>query len=97
MSVYVHSLECATFISYIHSHTTTNNNKKVNIMTSQSPLSPHFRAVSRTINGLCSIHDFSSSKGLQSYNNHIAYVIVIEQMVWIRKVVSTMFLIMKFF
>ena len=88
----IHYLECATFISYSHNN---NSNKKVSTMTSKSPLPPYFRAVSRTTNGLRLIPDCSAPKGLQLYNNHITYVIVIEQMVWIRKVVSTMILMMK--
>ena len=57
-------------------------------MTSKSPLLPYFRAVSRTANELHLMPNCSDSKGLQLYNNSIAYVIVIEQMVWVRRVVS---------
>ena len=59
-------------------------------MTAKYPLSLHFRAVSRTTTGPRSMFDCSTSKGLQSCNNHITYIIVIEEMTWFRKVVSTM-------
>ena len=45
-------------------------------MTSNYPLSPYFWVVSRTANGLYLIPNCSTLKGLQSFNNHIAYSIV---------------------
>ena len=60
-------------------------------MTAKSPLSLHCRAVSRTATGVRSIPNYSASEGIKSCNNHIEYTIVIEEMAWFRKVVSTMF------
>ena len=62
---------------YVHRYATYNHTT----MTSKSPLSPHFRAVSCTAIEFRSIRDCSVSKELQSYNSHIANIIVIDQMV----------------
>ena len=92
----LYNLKRATFISYSHSQNNMTN-KKVGTKTSKSPLSPYFRAISRTTNGLHLIHNCSASKRLKYCNNHMSYVIVIEKMVWIRKLVLTMFSMMKYF
>jgi len=59
-----------------------NNMTFVSTMTAKSPHFPHFRAVSRTATGLRLILDCSASKGLQSCNNDILYIIVIAEMAW---------------
>ena len=56
-------------------------------MISKSPLNPHLPDNSCTANGLRSVPDCSALKGLQSCNNNIAYVYVIEQIVCFRKLV----------
>ena len=85
----VHSLKHGAFTVY--SNNNNNNSKKVSTMTLQSPLSPYLRDISRISTGLRSISNCSALKELRSRNNHIAYAIVIKQMAWFRKVVSSIF------
>ena len=79
--LYIPALVYATTIKIALIYKGSHNTQKVSTITSKSPLSSHFRAVSRMATIIRLILNYSASEELQLCTNLIVYNIVIVKLV----------------